>query len=380
MMKPKVIFIATVQSHIVAFHLPYLEAWHRQGYEVHVATNQKNKTEKSENAKKNHEYIIWHQIDFQRNPLALDNWKAYRQLENLMRKETYLLMHLHTPTASLISRLVARNFPTTKVVYTAHGFHFYQGAPWKNWLIYYPIEKYLARYTDAIITMNAEDYQIAKAKFTTRTKAGVYHVNGVGIDLSYYHSQLDNVATLRQNLGLAMEDFVIAVVAELIPRKNHWQIIQAIQAMHAEYPDIKVLIVGKGELAERYQKEVEKLQLQKNLIFLGYRQDIPEILQLSDCVGLFSIQEGLPRNVMEAMAMGKPLIVTNIRGCIDLVEDEKQGYVVGVHDIEATTQALKKMYHHRDRSDLGQNSKIKIKNYQIENVLEQVNTIYQNVL
>lgn len=378
-MKPKVLFLATVQSHIIAFHLPYLAEWQQKGYEVHVATNQKKTTDKIERAKKIHDYIAWHQVDFQRSPLAKANFKAYQQLQQLMKNEKFTLVHMHTPTASLLGRLVARNFET-KVVYTAHGFHFYQGASWKNWLLYYPVEKYLAKYTDAIITMNTEDYQIAKKNFKTRLKDGVYQVNGVGIDLAYYHNKSLDSKALREAIGIAEKDFVITIIAELIPRKNHQQIIEAIKKLHHEYPDIKLLIVGEGRLRKIYEKQIQLLQLEEQILFLGYRQDIPEILQMSDCVGLFSVQEGLPRNVMEAMAMGKPLIVTNIRGNIDLIEDEKQGYVVELQNIEETIQAVKKMYHNQRREALGESAKTKIQHYQIETVLEQVNEIYRKVL
>ena len=158
----KILFVATVQSHIMNFHIPYLKHWQNNGYEVHVAT--KMDKEKYKNLDNSISRVVWHDIDFSRNPISKNTIKALCQLVSLMHGTRYSLVHVHTPVGGIIGRLAAKITNTKNVVYTAHGFHFYEGAPLKNWVMYYPMEKIMAKCTDAIITMNEEDYELAKNK------------------------------------------------------------------------------------------------------------------------------------------------------------------------------------------------------------------------
>lgn len=373
--KLKVLFVATMHSHIMNFHLPYLQYWYDKGYEVHVAT-QMDRTKYSEQMIQ-YPFVIWHHIDFSRNPFSKQTVVSYRQLKLVMITHKFELMHTHTPIASVVSRLAANKCKIPKVVYTAHGFHFFKGAPLQNWLIYYPMEKIMAKYTDTLITMNEEDYQLAKAKFKTRQPNSVYKVNGVGLEIDKYTVDSEVDYEFKKSLGLEKDDFVITIVAELIKRKNHKQIIDAMESLKQTHPDIKVLFVGDGILYDELKKVIRQKKLDDTIYVLGYRRDVAKILNITDCCGLFSHHEGLPKNIMEAMAAGKPVVASNIRGNQDLVVDRETGYLVRVDDVKSTIKAITKVKN--ENNHLGENAKKIIEMYRIEEVLVQTGEIYANI-
>lgn len=375
----KVLFVATVQSHIMNFHIPYLKLWQDKGYEVHVATNMD--TQKYNNVEEIISNVIWNNIDFDRSPFSKNTFIALKQLIGLMNENRYELIHVHTPVGGILGRLAAKITNTKNVVYTAHGFHFYKGAPLKNWIIYYPIEKLMARYTDALITMNEEDYQLAKNKFKVRKKGNIFKVNGVGIDLDKYNISDVKDMEFKRSLGLNEEDFVITVVAELIERKNHKQLILAMEDLVKEYPNIKVLFVGDGSLYETIKKDIKSRKLEQNINLLGFRKDVEKILNISDIVGLFSHHEGLPKNIMEAMVAGKAIICTNIRGNIDLVNDNINGKIVKINDIDKTIKYIKELKDDEyTRNKMGLNGKYIIQEYDIKKVLKNIYNIYENLI
>lgn len=375
----KVLFIATVQSHIMNFHIPYLKYWQDKGYEVHVATNMD--TQKYRNIQEVICDIKWINIDFERNPFCKNTLIALNQLIKLMKRYRYDLIHVHTPVGGILGRLAAKIVNIKNVVYTAHGFHFYKGAPIQNWLIYYPIEKIMARYTDIIITMNEEDYQISKSRFKTRIRGNIFKVNGVGIDLKKYNVDSRKDFNFKTNLGLKEDDFIISVVAELSERKNHIQLIKSIEKLKDTYPNIKALFVGDGCLYNDIKEYIENKKMQENIILLGFRNDVERILNISDVLALFSYQEGLPKNIMEGMVAGKPIICTKIRGNKDLIKDGINGYLVDVNDIEDTISKIEYMYKNKKEIvQFGEKSKLLIHEYSIENVMKEIDSIYKNLI
>ena len=206
----KVLYVATVDIHIKTFHLPYLKMLHDMGYEVHVATN--GKEEFPDCDKK-------HTICIERSPYKLKNIKAIKQLKKIIDKEKFDIIHCHTPMGSVVTRLAAkksRKKHNTKVLYTAHGFHFYKGAPLLNWILFYPIEKYLSKYTDTLITINQEDYNLAKNKFSKRCN-NIEYVPGVGIDTEKFNIKLTEKEKnqFKKNIGIKKEDFILTCVARM---------------------------------------------------------------------------------------------------------------------------------------------------------------------
>lgn len=309
----KVLFTATVDSHILQFHIPYLKWFKEQGYEVHVATKGDEKIPYCD---------VKHKITFERSPLKINNVKAIFELKKIIDKEKFQIIHTHTPMGSVVTRLAAKNARKkykTRVIYTAHGFHFFKGAPLINWIVFYPIEKYLSKYTDCLITINEEDYNLAKAKFKAKK---IELVNGVGVDENKFDFKMSDEEKheLRQNLGLKDDDFVIIYVAELSKRKNQGMLIKAMKQLIDEGKDnIKVILPGIDSRNGYYQEMTKKLEIEKNIKFLGYRKDIPKLLKISNLYVSTAKQEGLPVNLIEAMFMKLPIIATDCRGNRDLI-------------------------------------------------------------
>lgn len=337
----KILFVATVQSHIMNFHVPYLEYWANRGYEVHVATKMNKKEYKETELILG--YVKWNQIDFDRNPFSKYSIIALKQLMQLMKANEYELVHVHTPVGSILGRLAAKLTGTKNIVYTAHGFHFYKGAPIMNWLVYYPIEKFMARWTDSIITINQEDYLLAKKKFKTRKNGNVFKVDGVGIDLNKYKTTDTEVKDFKSTIGINRDDFVVSIIGELNNNKNHMQLIKSVEKLKEKHKNLKCLIVGNGENEKTIREYIENKSLNESILLLGFRRDIPNILSITDVVVSMSKREGLPKNIMEAMAAGKAIIGTEIRGNKDLIKDHSNGYLVEIDDINKTSEYIEKL-------------------------------------
>lgn len=219
----KVLFTATVDSHIELFHVPFLKYFKENGYEIHVATNGDHNIPYCDKKIK---------IPFERSPFKTNNLKAIKMLKKVVKNEHYDIIHTHTPMGSVVTRLAAlksRKQYKTRVIYTAHGFHFFKGAPLLNWLLFYPVEKFLSKYTDTLILINKEDYNLAKRKF--KKCKNIKYVPGVGIDESKFDFTMNDKekANLRQSLGLNANDFVMIFPAELNKNKNQLLLINAMK-------------------------------------------------------------------------------------------------------------------------------------------------------
>jgi len=372
-MVDKILFTATVDSHIKHFHLPYLKWFKEQGFEVHVASRGESKIPFAD---------VKYEIPFERSPFKFSNIKAYKQLKEIIEKNDYLLIHCHTPVGGVLTRLAARKARKsgTKVIYTAHGFHFYKGAPLKNWLIYYPIEKWLARCTDCLITINDEDYECAVRK---KFKAGsIKKVNGVGIDLNKFKPQTpEKKKELRKQYGYDENDFILIYVAEMSYRKHQDLLINVVNVLKNKISDIKLLLVGEGSLMEQYKNQVQKLHLEEYIHFLGYRKDVPDLMTIADVAVSSSRQEGLPVNVMEAMATGLPLVVTDCRGNRDLVQDGENGFVVGIDDAEGMAERMEYIYNNGEMKEKARKYNLNsIRNYSLDTIEKQIACIYNEML
>jgi len=371
----KILYVTTISNTVNAFLTPHIKMLIEEGHEVHCAFNIVQEV--------NEELINLgckiHNIEFQRSPLRKENIKAYRKLKKLIQQEKYDLVHTHTPVASACVRLACKNFNNIKVIYTAHGFHFYKGAPIQNWLIYYPIEKWLSKYTDCLITINNEDYKIAKEKFKAKH---VEMVNGVGIDTSKFIPQtLEKKIQLRKQYGLSEKDFILIFVGELNHNKHQDLLINVVFKLKNKIPNLKLLLVGRGDIFEQYKQLTSDLGLEKSVEFLGYRNDVPNLMLISDIAVSSSRREGLPVNVMEAMATGLPLIVTNCRGNRDLVTHGKNGYLIEIDDLDSFAKKVEELYvSKKNREIFGEESRKNIEKYELENVLVEMKNIYSKYL
>ena len=311
----KVLFVATVDSHILQFHIPYLKWFKENGYEVHVATNGKKEIPYCDKR---------HTISIERNPIKINNLKAIKQLKEIVNQEKFDIIHCHTPMGSVITRIAAKKARKkygTKVMYTAHGFHFFKGAPIQNWILFYPVEKWLSKYTDCLVTINKEDYTLARNKFLCKN---IKFVQGVGVDKNRFDFIMpeEEKDKLRNKLDINKNDFVIIYPAELSKRKNQGMLLDIIKELKDDgYNNIKLLLPGQDSMNGEYQKYAEDLGMKENVKFLGYRNDIPKLMKISNLAVSTAKQEGLPVNLIEAMMCDLPIVATNCRGNRDLIED-----------------------------------------------------------
>lgn len=325
----KFLMTATVPSMIGQFNMNNIRLLLDMKYEVHVACNFRDRSVWTEERIKKFEqqlselHVKKIQIEYARTPYNIPKLiKSYFELKKLIRKEKYDGLHCHTPVAGLIARSAAKRAGTkTRVIYTAHGFHFYKGAPVLNWLLYYPIEKWMSRYTDVLITINREDYQRAKRKFHAKE---ISYVPGVGIDVEKIQSVQVNWKVKRKEIGIAEDDFLLLSVGELNKNKNHEVVIRALAEL--KNPKIKYVICGQGPLKGYLEDLAEELGVKEQLFLLGFRTDVIEICKSANVFVFPSKREGLSVALMEAMACKLPCVVSKIRGNTDLIKEGKGGY------------------------------------------------------
>lgn len=373
----KVLFVATVvRLHINVFHLPYIQWFHEQGWQVDVAA--RNDFENPNDC------VIpycdhYYNIPFERSPLKPANIKAFLELKELIDKEQYDLIHCHTPVGGVAARLAAlkcRRSGMTKVAYTAHGFHFYTGAQLLNWLIFYPIERILAHGTDLLITMNTEDYSRAK-KFKAKRVA---YVSGVGLDLNrFLPLKEEEKEAIRKGLHLNSEDVFAITVGNLIKRKNQITLIEAVNRLNN--PHFHLFICGDGQYYEELKKAASDLGIRSQIHFLGFRKDVEKLCGAADIFLFASVQEGLPVAVMEAMACGLPIVASKIRGNIDLIDSGKGGYLVQPKDVDGFAKAIISVIKDKKKAESMENYNFeKIKEYSKEKVMDQMAKLYESLM
>lgn len=357
-MVKKVLFVATVvKTHINTFHLPFLKMFKEHGWEVHVAAKNDFVDEPCVIPNCDRHF----DIAFERFPFSKQNLTAYNQLKYIIQENHYDIIHCHTPVAGVLARFAARSYKDTTVIYTAHGFHFYKGAPLLNWLVYYPVERFCAKFTDKLITINQEDYNRAKG-WSLRNNGKVYYVPGVGVDINKFHNIDINKKEKRKSLGIDENTKILLSVGELIKRKNHEVIIRSLSKLKDK--NFVYIICGRGPLLEQLKELAVQLGLEKKVKLLGFRKDIAEICKIADLFVFPSIHEGLPVALMEAIASNIPAIASDIRGNRDLLSSD----------------SLCKSNKEDEWRLLLEYKKIKKqsldKKYYVENIMEKIRAIY----
>lgn len=331
-MKKKAMIIATVYSFVSHFEKNDIKILQELGYEIIVASNFEGY--KGELEDLNVEKL---DIPFTRSPISLKNIKAFSKLNKYLKENKVDLIHCHTPVGGVAGRILGKLNKVSRIIYTAHGFHFFDGAPLINWLIYYPVEKYLSKYTDILITINKEDYERAKTFYAKN----IEYIPGVGIDVKKIQSVKVDKEKKRKELGLSMDDIVLLSVGELSSRKNHITPIRALARINNK--NIKYLIAGVGVLENYLKEEIKKLDLENQVMLLGYRNDIYELCNISDIYIFPSQREGLGLAGLEGMAAGLPLVSSYINGIKDYTEDGKTGYCIERFDINGFKKGIEKL-------------------------------------
>lgn len=372
-MKKKVLLVATVQSHICQFHKALVEVLHEHGFEVHVAARD-NLAEK--NGMKLDFVENVYNVPFSRSPKSADNIKAYHQLKGIINRESYDVIHCNTPMGGIVTRLAAQKSRKrgTTLVYTAHGFHFYQGAPKKNWLVFYPIEKLFSRFTDKLVTITEEDYQLAKKKFHCK----VYRIHGVGVsEKRYFPAAKGEKERLREELGYLQDEKLILCIGELLPNKNQAMAIRMMRKLVHDLPKAKLLIAGNGPERVNLEALTEKLGLQEHVEFLDYCTYLERYQKTVDVGISCSKREGLPLNVVESMLTKNPVVATQNRGHRELVRHGENGYLVDVNDVQGMYEYVKKLLEDEaHRAEMGACAEQFAKDFRFISVKKELEKVY----
>lgn len=342
----KVLIVASVVSFIEWFNkenVDYLRQ--QQGCEVHIACNfsytQDTDVERTKRyiEKLKNDGVVLHNIAFARSPFSPANVQAYKELKRIIAAHRFDLIHCHTPTASMMTRLAARKARKqgSTVMYTCHGFHFHNAAPKKNWLMYYPVERFLSRYCDYIVTINKEDFR----------RAGTFHcknvryIPSVGVDIHrIFDLQVDKAAK-KASIGIPADGILLLSVGEMIERKNHEVIIRALAQV--DNPNLYYAIAGKGPLKEYLANLAQELGVGERVLFLGFRTDVFELYHAADISAFPSKIEGLGLAGVEAMAAGVPLVSSNVHGILDYVIDGETGYAIPPTDVAGYADAIRRL-------------------------------------
>lgn len=371
--------IASTASMIDQFNMPNIRLLIELGYTVYVACNFKDGNTCSDKQIENLKIILksinveYIHIDFDRNVYNfVQNNKAYRQIKKIIHEHHFNIIHCHTPIGSVLTRLAARKYRKqgTKVIYTAHGFHFFKGAPLKNWLLYYPVEWLCSFFTDELITINKEDY--ARAQKHMHAKHITY-IPGVGVDTKKFAPNLlpmEEKVLKRAELGVKDGEKMLLSVGELISRKNHESVIRALAKLND--PKIKYFICGNGGLKDELENLSKELKLSDNITFLGYRTDISALCECADLFVFPSLQEGLSVALMEAIASKTPVICSNIRGNTDLIKGHALFDAKNILEISERIEE----YLHKDNSEETERNFSTLKKFDLENVSEEMKALY----
>ena len=376
---PKMLMLATTAAMIEQFNKDNILILENMGYEIHVAGNwNAGNPISSERLAEFKAWLQehhgkWFQISATRKPTDfINNIKAYEEVVSLINRYNYKFIHCHTPIGSIIGRIAAQK-TKTKIIYTAHGFHFFKGAPLKNWLMYYPVEWICSWITDVLITINKEDYERAK-RFLHAKKTK--YIPGVGVNIEKFATcNVDKKEKCRL-LEIPDDKFILLSVGELQKRKNHKIVIDALGKI--KNTDIYYIIAGQGALKKHYEKMIKSYGLEQNVKLLGYRTDIDELCQIADCFVHTAFHEGLSVALLEAMASGLPIIASNVRGVKDLVKQDQGGICINPTSVNEMSAATQKLFTNKDfREKCGFYNSITVKKYSIDNVSQLMKTIYK---
>ncbi len=314
-----------------------------------------------------------HNIPFSRSPLSLSNIKAYKMLKKVVNAGKYDIVHCHTPIAAAATRFACKKVRKkgTKVFYTAHGFHFYKGAPFKMKLMFYPVEKICSKYTDTLITINKEDYGLAQKKFKAKR---VVYVPGVGIDVEMFKYALADKPLMCEEIGIPQDAKILLSVGETNANKNHSTVIKALPLVDDK--SLHYVIAGDGLLKEQLSEIAVKYGVGDRVHPLGKRSDVALLYNLADLYIHPSFREGLPVAVMEAMAGGLPIACSKIRGNVDLI-DEAGGVLFSPYSVEECANAITSLLESNTEA-LGNYNMQKAEQFSVNKINEEMLSLYNS--
>ena len=367
----KILFVSNT-ANFSKFNRPYMQLLKKNGWTVHYASAGEEDVVDCD---------ISFSISISRSPFSIKNIWAVIELKKIISTYKYDIIHCHTPMGGVIARIAGKSFRKygLKIVYTAHGFHFYKGAPLLNWLLYYPIEKYLSKFTDALITINKEDYTFSNKQFNIKN---IYMLRSVGINLEKFYplNIKEDKVNLRNRYAFSLNDFILLYVAEFIPRKNHKLLFDLLPSLKDAMPNLKVILAGKGPLLDYYVNYARANNLADIVSFVGYVDNIADYYRLSDLFFMPSFQEGLPMAVIEALATGLPVVCSKIRGHIDVIQHGKNGFLCDLNKKASFFDAVIKLCNDSELRDSMRIINISdARKYSIDIILNEMMKIYSEV-
>ena len=371
----KALMYASVASMIQQFNMNNISLLQELGYKVDVACNfEFGSTITDEKIKKLKEQLKKMDVNFYQIPVPrkitdIKNLRlSYKMTKDLMNEKKYDLIHCHSPIGGIICRLAnkhSKHYDSTRMIYTAHGFHFFKGNnPLKNFL-FRNIERYGAKSTDTLITINKEDYAAAK-KFKLKKNGTVEYVPGVGIDIDKINSIQGNKEELCKELNIPVDTILLLSVGELNDNKNHKVVIECLPELPK---NVHYIICGVGPLKEQHEELAKKLDVLDRLHLLGYRNDVIKIMTSCDVFIFPSKREGLSVALMEAMACGLACIASEIRGNVDLIENSTNGYLFNNKRENDLLNAFRKAINNK-KGDLD------MEQYSTKKICQQMKKIY----
>ena len=370
----KVLYIATSDIHLSTFHRPYITWLSENGCEVDIAAENRGNNSFDDVTNTYH-------LEFPRKLFSRGLIHSYRGLEKIINKGNYDLVHCHTPIPSMLARLASRKVRRrgTKVLYTAHGFHFYKGAPISRWLIYYTAEYLLSKITDGIVTINKEDYGYISGKMLQKD---AWYIPGIGVNTKRFIPISQSEKTIiRKEYCYSDTDFIILYIAEFIPRKNHEFILRLAKQAKEKIPNLKVLFAGKGVLFQKMKDLANNLGLSETVEFLGFRNDVEKLCAIADIGVSVSKHEGLGLGLVEQMMCKVPVLATVDRGHKELIINDYNGYLFEQNNTEQFLAYLILFYNdEQKRLKMGENAYSKAQDFDIANSMEAMKKVYQRYL
>lgn len=375
----KLLIITTIPDTITAFLLPFARHFRSQGWQVDaMACGISDYEECFEEFDR-----LW-EVQWSRNPLNPQNFvTAPRQINVAMQQGNYDIVHVHTPVAAFVTRYALKKYRkrgVTKVIYTAHGFHFHSGGKALKNSAFLGLEKIAGNWTDYLVTINRED-EVAAKHYGLINSEKVRYMPGIGVDLDYYSSNNayeTEVKKVRQELGLGEDTKLLLSVAEFIPRKHPQDILRALHKINRS--DVCLAFAGDGDLLEQMQQLANELGIQQQVRFLGHRNDIPILMKSAFVTILASDQEGLPRSVMESLCLETPVIGSDIRGTRDLVSLDS-GILFPVGDINKIADAIKYLLDNPSiASMMGKRGREHMNNFELKHIIKLHESLYSEAL
>lgn len=375
-----VLLLTTTGGFVPQFEMENVRILQEMGATVHYAANFHHPVYHVNRRELEEAGIRVHHVAIHKSPFRLGiNGRAYRELIRLVEQENISCIHCHNPVGGVLGRLLGWHFrkKVLKIIYTAHGLHFYKGAPLINWIFYYPVERILARQTDALITINKEDY-LAACRFRLKKQGRAYQIPGVGIRRERLKEAPEEAQAVRKRYGIPEQAFHIVSVGELNKNKNHQVVINALKRLQND--EIYYTICGDGTNKEELHKLIKSLQLEQRVFLAGYQDEIAPFLQSADCFAFPSIREGLGMAALEAMAMGLPVIAAENRGTREYMEEGRNGFCCPWNSKEAFAEAIAYLYHHpEERRQMGRCALETAGRFEIEQTTEIMRNVYQSL-